>query len=109
MDEFRSPLAVADDELRELAREGCEGVLEDDAVGERERFDRGAAGGAVGEEGDGVVGGGIAVDGDGVKGAVDGVGEEGRKGGGGDGGIGGEDTKEGGHIRVDHAGAYISS
>lgn len=109
MDEFRGPFAVADDELRELAREGCEGVLEDDAIGRREGGDGGAAGGAVGEQGDGVVGGGVAVDGDGVEGAVDGVGEEGREGGGGDGGIGGENTEEGGHVRVDHAGAYISS
>lgn len=80
MDEFRRALAVADDELRELARKGCEGVLKDDAIRGGERGDGGAAGSAVGEEGDGVVGGGVAVDGDGVERAVNGVGEEGREG-----------------------------
>lgn len=105
-DEFRGAFAVAHDELGELLREGGEGVEEGEPVGGGERGDFLAAGGAVGEEGDGVVGGHVAVDGDGVEGPIDGVGEEFGEGGRRYWDVGGEDAEEGGHVRVDHAGAF---
>lgn len=109
-DELRRALAVAHDELRELLREVREDLLHGDAVVRGGRGDGvaggGGGGGAVGEDGEGVVCAGAAVYADGVEGALDGVGEEGLEGGGGDGGVGAEDAEEGGHVGVDHAGAF---
>ena len=66
----------------------------------------GAAGCAVGEDGDCIVGGSVAVNGDGVVRAIASVSEEGLEGGGGDRGIGAEDAEEGRHVGVDHASAF---
>lgn len=106
VDEFGGAFAVANDELGELLGEGCEGLQEGEAVWGGEGSDGGTAGGTVGEEGDGVVCGCVAVDGDGVEGSVDGVGEQEGKGACGDRGVGRENAEEGGHVRVDHAGAF---
>ena len=65
-----------------------------------------AAGGAVGEDGEGVVGACAAVYAYGIEGALDGVGEEGWEGCGWDGGVGAEDAEESGHVGMDHAGAF---
>ena len=70
------------------------------------RRDGEPASGAIGEECYGVVGGGVAVDGDGVEGFGYCRGEEGLEGGWGDGGVDAEDPEEGGHVGVDHAGAF---
>ena len=105
-DEFGCALAVADDELGEGLGEGCEDFLEGDAVGGGWRGDGLATCGAVGEESDGVVGGCVAVYAYAVEGAVHGVGKEGLECGGWDRGVGGEDAEEGGHVGVDHAGAF---
>ncbi len=75
-DELGGALAVADDELGELLGEGCEDALHCEAVGGSGRGDGRAAGGAVGEDGEGVVGAGAAVYAYGVEGPLDGVGEE---------------------------------
>jgi hypothetical protein len=107
-DEFGGALAVADDELRERLREGGEHGLQREVVGRggRSGGDGVSAGGAVGEQRDGVVGAGVAVDGDGVEGARDGVQEKRLEGGGVDGGVGAEHAEERGHVGVDHAGAF---
>lgn len=105
-DELGGAFAVADDELRERLRERGEDVLHGGVVVRGGGADGGAAGGAVGENGDRVVCACVAVDGDGVEGARDGVHQEGLQGGGVDGGVGAEDAEEGGHVRVDHAGAF---
>lgn len=104
--ELGGALAVADDEFREIGGEGGEGMLHDATVGAGRVGDGRAAGGAVGQHGDGVVGAGVAVDGDAVEAAVGGVREEGVQGGRGDGRVGAEDAEEGGHVGVDHAGAF---
>ena len=69
--EFGGAFAVADDELGETLREGCEDLLQGCVVGGVARGDGRGGGrggsGAVGEDGDCVVGGGVAVDGDGVE------------------------------------------
>lgn len=109
-DELRRSFAVAHDELRELLREVREDLLHGGSVVRGGRGDGlaagGGGGGAVGEDGEGVVCAGAAVYADGVEGALDGVGEEGLEGGGWDGGVGAEDAEEGGHVGMDHAGAF---
>ena len=104
--ELGGPLAVPHHELRELLRETGEHVPHGSSVRGRGRRDGLTAGGAVGEDGEGVVGAGAAVYADGVEGALDGVGEKGLEGGGWDGSIGAEDAEERGHIGMDHAGAF---
>lgn len=105
-DEFRGAFAVADDELGELLREGCEDALEGDVVWGGGGGDGGAVGGAVGEESDGVVRAGAAVYAYGVEGAGDGGCEEWGEEWGWDGGVGAEEAEEGRHVGVDHAGSF---
>lgn len=105
-DEFRRAFAVAHDQLRERLREAGQDGLHGGVIWGGCGGDCLAACGAVGEEGDGVVGACVAIYGDGVEGAGDGMGQEGFQGGGTDGDVGAEDAEEGGHVRVDHAGAF---
>ena len=105
-DELGGAFAVPHDELGELLREVREHLLHGFPVLGRRRVDGLAAGGTVGEDGEGVVGACAAVYADGVEGAVDGVGEERSESCGWDGSVGAEDTEERGHVWMDHAGAF---
>ena len=105
-DELGGSFAVSHDELGELLGEVREHFLHGFSVFRGGRGDGLAVGGAVGEDGEGVVGACAAVYGFGVEGALDGGGEEGLEGRGWDGGVGAEDAEEGGHVGMDHAGAF---
>lgn len=104
-DELGCALAVADDQLGQVDGEVGQCLLEGGEVGGRGAVDGLAAGGTVGEDGDGVVGRGVAVDGDAVERLGDGGRERSLQRARGDGGVGADDAEQGGHVGVDHAGA----
>ena len=64
------------------------------------------AGCAVGQQRDGVVGGGVAVHGDGVEGSLDDGAQRAGEQRGGNGRVGGEKAEHGGHVGLNHSGAF---